>query len=486
MCVTKPRSYSPYRLAGNILSILSSDVLGRVTTFALYALVARYLGAFTFGQLSLALTLFYTFQIFSEAGLQLLVTREVAKDRTKTGYYLANGFVVIVIASFSSVLALLLWVWMASYGTDTALGIGILSLALLPRSLATLCEAVFQAWERMHYIALINIPANCIKLVFAVLCLWSGYGFHALITVLLVTHVLTFCSALFCVLRFLPQWELAVTARSVVAVARGGLVFLGLEAAIVVGTSINVILLSLYASEIEVGVYNAAVQMLVPALLVLQSIGVALYPRLCKLFDSQAENQTFVYRRVGEIVFAIALPGTIGLWLLSGRILELFYGNEGFREAAEILSIMSLNLMFYAVSLVLGQILLVHSQERRTLGIVVKNCVASLILGGLLIPMYAIRGAAYALLVVGLLNAIQHYHAVKSYISFDVFGKFSAAPLLAVGGMAIIVRACEQYGVLVQIGCGVSVYVLMLAGIAAYACGGFERLQYRYSYLWLE
>src|SRR6266446_4383393 len=45
------------QISGNVFAILSSDVMNRVTSFVLYALVARHLGGHEFGQLSLALTL---------------------------------------------------------------------------------------------------------------------------------------------------------------------------------------------------------------------------------------------------------------------------------------------------------------------------------------------------------------------------------------------------------------------------------------------
>ncbi len=52
----------------NTVSLMASDVINRVSSFVIYALVGRYMGAFAFGQISLALSLFYTFQVFAVAG----------------------------------------------------------------------------------------------------------------------------------------------------------------------------------------------------------------------------------------------------------------------------------------------------------------------------------------------------------------------------------------------------------------------------------
>src|SRR2546430_10942621 len=73
------------KTTGNALSILTSDVMNRMTSFVLYALVARHLGAQEFGQLTLAFTLFYTFQVFAVGGLKTLIVRQVAKSLRKRG-----------------------------------------------------------------------------------------------------------------------------------------------------------------------------------------------------------------------------------------------------------------------------------------------------------------------------------------------------------------------------------------------------------------
>ncbi|MCA9882969.1 MAG: hypothetical protein KC708_08370, partial [Anaerolineae bacterium] len=49
------QSSSLRKIASNMSSLIASDVINRVTSFVIYALVGRYLGAFAFGQMSLAL-----------------------------------------------------------------------------------------------------------------------------------------------------------------------------------------------------------------------------------------------------------------------------------------------------------------------------------------------------------------------------------------------------------------------------------------------
>src|SRR5205823_7481011 len=108
------------KIAGNAASMLTSDAVNRSTTFVLYALIARHLGPHEFGQMSLALTLFYIAQVFALAGVKQVIVRAVAKDRTRTSQYLTSGSLIVAGASLLSLAGLLLFVVLVGYSTDTA------------------------------------------------------------------------------------------------------------------------------------------------------------------------------------------------------------------------------------------------------------------------------------------------------------------------------------------------------------------------------
>jgi O-antigen/teichoic acid export membrane protein len=116
------------RLVGNVISLMTRDVVHRATIFVLYLLVGRYLGVSEFGRISLALSLFNVFQVLAMVGLRTLITREVAKDKTKTDRYLVNGSLVVAVTSLLSILILLLFVRLMDYSADTASIILLLSL----------------------------------------------------------------------------------------------------------------------------------------------------------------------------------------------------------------------------------------------------------------------------------------------------------------------------------------------------------------------
>src|SRR5438067_9762684 len=143
-------STSLRNIGANALSILTSDVMNRATSFVVYAMVARKLGAFEFGQMSLALSLFYIFQIFAVSGVKTLLIREVAKDRSQTRKYFVNGCLIVGVMSLASLAGLFGFVRAVDYTGGTKLVVLLLSLGLFPYAISAICEGIFQAWERKN------------------------------------------------------------------------------------------------------------------------------------------------------------------------------------------------------------------------------------------------------------------------------------------------------------------------------------------------
>ncbi|HVX29355.1 MAG TPA: flippase, partial [Nitrolancea sp.] len=357
------------RIAANAASMLASDVINRATTFALYTLVARSLGAFEFGQLSLALTLFYTFQILAVAGLKTLVTREIAKHHERTDELLVNGSVVVLATALASMAVLAVFVWLMRYDASTAGVVLLLAAGLIPYALSAICEAVFQGWERMRLIAIANIPVNVIKIALAFAVLETGLGLNWVIGLLVGSYV-----AIVLIEWVLILWRITVPHVSFkwgvsVWLARSTVTFLGIDGIIAITGSLNVILLSKLRGETEVGLYNAGTQLMVPVSLIYASIVISVFPLMCRRYEPTLQGIKWIGERVIELMLSVALPTTVGLFLLSGTAIDLLYGS-GLRRAELSMQIMVWGLILSAMTSILGQVLVASLRERVTLRIV--------------------------------------------------------------------------------------------------------------------
>lgn len=467
-----------FRLAANAASILASDTVNRATTFVLYALVARYLGAFEFGQMSLALSLFYLFQVTAVAGLKTLITREVAKDRDKTELYLVNGSLLVAASSLASIAVLGLFLWAMSYSADTTSVILLLSLGLLPYALSAVCEAVFQAWERMQYIAYANVTANIGRVGMAFLLMAQGHGLRSLVLLILLSYVAIAAMEWVLLARNVLTPRPRLDPSFVLGMARLSSTFLGIDVIIALMSNVNVLLLSKLAGETELGHYSAAVQMTVPVTLLFQGIALSIFPVMCRRFDPSFQDLGRISGYLMELLLAIALPAAVGLFFLADQALLLLYGERGFTAAAESLRIMVWNLVLAPLTIALGQVLYASLRERTTLRIVVIDTLAAILFGAILVSQMGVMGAALASLLTKVVDFLQHYLAVRRLLPIAL-GRVLWKPAAASACMALFLTQAPQLGSVLALLTGCLLYCAVLAALLLRSMGGVRRLKIR-------
>jgi O-antigen/teichoic acid export membrane protein len=468
------------RIAGNAISILTSDVLNRATTFILYALVARHLSAFAFGQMSLALTLFYTFQMVAVAGTKTLITREVARDKRQTGRYLVNGSIVVAAFSLLAILLLLVFVRLMHYAPSTAGIILLLSIGLLPAALSAVYEGVFQAWERMHYIAYANVPVNLAKVGVALLLLSQGHGIYHLIILLMASQVAVAGIERWLLYRYMAVPRTRVDLQFALVITRATAPFLGIDVLCEVRGAVNVVLLSKLAGETAVGLYSAANQLMIPVILVCQNIILSIFPIMCRRFDVGLEKVGRVAEYMIELLLAISLPTAVGLFILADPALVLLYGKEDFLLASGALRILVWNLLLVTLTHVLGQVLLASLREKITLRIVAIDVLVNLAVGPILISQFGLLGAAVTALLTRVIDFLQHYVSVSRLLSDIALAKLARKPVVASVCMAIFTVALGSQGVLRTAVIGGAVYAGVLLALALWSAGSVRQLKARY------
>lgn len=468
-------------ILGNAASVLTNDLVNRAATFVIYAIIARRVGAEGFGQLSLALTLYATFQVFAVAGVKTLATREIAKDRTRTNQFLVNGVCVVTIASILSLAAVTGLTFLLSYSAPTRLVILMVALSLFPYSLSAMFEAVFQGWERMHYIAYANVPANCAKVGLAFAMLTRGAVVWQ-IAVLLMSCQVGVALVEWALVRRVTKPEWRIDTAFSISMVRQTSAFLGIDGLIAVMGSTNLLLVSRFASQQDAGYYNAATQMLAPVALIYQNVAISVFPRMCRHFGVSSQSLRQTAERTIELLLAIAIPTTLGIFMMADSGLSILYGNKQFLAAAPAVRVLVWTLTLGALTNVLGPLLIASLKERVTLKIVAINLTFSLIVGFLLIHKYGIIGAAITALLTRLLDFTQHYVRVIKVVPDLQLWAAIWKPGVATGVMVLYLMVDRSHGVLTSVVFGACLYILALLALTMASNGGPRKLRARYLY----
>jgi len=432
------------KIRRNVISLLGGDFLNKVSTFLVYAMLARHADAYRLGQLSLGLMLLYTFQVFAASGLPIEISRNVARRPNGARRLLIHGYIAVLVPAFLATIAMVLFSHLMGFGDSTTRLILILSFAILPCALATIAEAVIRGREKMHLIVLANAPGNCGMVIAAYIVLSLGFGVSAIGLVIVVAKIITFV-CLHCIqFRQPPLNRKCHRIRLAFAwrMLRRSLVFLGSDSVIVIWSSLDALLLSVFATEREIGLLGASFQLLQPTRMFYQCLGHSCFPALCSAAMVSREQVAILSHVLIGFLLRLCIPATVTIWVVAGDALATIYGNEDFRAGAIALRILSLTLLLDIVCTVLGRSLWAMSQEKVVLKAVVINLMISLVIGIVLISRFGLIGAAVSVLLSSALNVFQHcYYFYRVTRHFSIWSELIAILPAALAMMLVVVCA---------------------------------------------
>jgi O-antigen/teichoic acid export membrane protein len=184
-------------VAKNSLAPIILNLFNRGIDFGFAFIMLRILGPDGSGIYFYAAFIFGWFDIFTNFGLNVFLTREAARDRSKAGRLLFNTSVLRVLLMGVGVILLLGFLTARQSLVSPALvpeavvAIGLLYIGLIPNSLSTGMSALFYAFEKAEIPAAITTIATISKAVFGVAALALGYGVVGLAAVSILTNCIT-------------------------------------------------------------------------------------------------------------------------------------------------------------------------------------------------------------------------------------------------------------------------------------------------------
>ena len=471
---------SPRRILANVGSILATNVVQKASTFFVYLLVARELGTVAFGQLALATTLLFTWHTFALLGMKTYVTRDVALRRSRTSSHMIHANVVAFFSSLVGFAMIVPFTMLLKCDEETAKVIFLVFLGLLPLVLSQLCEGVFQGWERMHLIAVVNVPIGILRVATVYFLLKGGAGIEGVALSLGVIHLLTLL-CLWVAFAFsigLPRKMFLPNRCS--RLVRASSAFMAIQASEAVRASMVVAVLSRIAGESAVGIFCAGTQLIVPFALLSRQASFALFPVMCRGYDVSADYLSVVIQRMAYVLMGIVLPAAVGIFMLANEIILLFYDDSAYLMSAQVLRITIWKLLFSSLTGIIGQAFWASRRELLALRISVVNTIVQAALCVSLIHAFGIIGAAYSLLATSAFNFLQHLVPATKLFSAARVSIGMWRPIVASLLMAFAVQTFSGLSLPQTIAMGASVYAIAFVGLLATSAGGISQFRYVY------
>jgi O-antigen/teichoic acid export membrane protein len=410
------------RTARNIALLIVLRVVMPLLSIALIMAISRLLGAKGLGQFTLAYGYLGIFNAIAPLGLNPVVTRDGARDRSKLHLSLGHAMTLCIGQALFLTALMCGLSLMLDYDNATKSAMLILSLAIIPCTVGVLLDAAAMAIEQVDHIARGIAVEYIVKLGLGVALLLLGFGLEAVLLMAVIGKVLA------CALqvRLLKQSGIDVRLHS----HRGELkrllrmipTFLGISVFATLYWRIDILMLSNLRPVEDVGYYGAAYRILELAMILPQSVSMAIYPQIV----TAAQRDIAMLRRLGTTTLryltAFTLPTVACAIALAGPGLDLLYG-PAFSQAKATLAVLMLVLIPYASVRYHAYVLVSANRQKIDLALNVVMLTVNVALNLWLIPKYSHLGAAMATLVAIVIYAVLQW----SYLHKNLPGY--AAPL---------------------------------------------------------
>ncbi len=380
----------------NIGSIFVARMLSPLIRMGLVLFLSRFLGAKGLGEYQVMMTYFALFEVLPTLGLRRFMTREIAKQPPLALQYIQHGCVLGLLVSIAALA--IMNVASAGYSGTIRQGILLLSLALFPSTMLVFCEATFIAPQRAAYIAVLTLSENLLLMLLGCFFLWNGFGVISIVATIAILRLFTAGVGLTLVMRLCPrlpwQWDGAFRREML----RQAPVFLGTVLASNLFWRLDILMLSRLRSAEEIGLYAAALRLIILCQEIPKSVLINILPPLSARYPDAMRPFRTLVECTAKYLLIYAFPVTIGAIVLAPDIITMIFNAE-FLAAALILSILVMSLVPFGMMNLLGNVLTATHHQKIDLATNGLGVLLNLGLNLVFIPRYGALGAAYTTLI---------------------------------------------------------------------------------------
>ena len=461
------------RLLGNSLSLLANRLTQSITTFALVAAIARILGPYELGQYMLAFTYYYVFMTLASQGFKTLFTRELSLHPEETPIYLVSGTLLQLIFGLIGYVALFIVVLALPYSSATSTVCYIMGLTIIPFSLSNITEAIFQGQEKMHLIAISTVPIYILRVLVIIWAMTLKYDVRWVSVILVISETVILLIEWGLITRSVkPKWQ--IDWDFIWRTVKASRTFLAIEGMAVVKERMQVLILSLLAGEVVVGLYGSVAQLMQPFQIISYSLVIAVFPGMSKAVALGKEKQRKLAESLVEMLLIVALPFLVGLFFVGRDLLILVYRNTSFGDANIALNLVAIGLITAAFTRPLSYALVANGFERINLMEVSFSTILCGFLSVILVSQYKLNGAAMSVLILQTFSCGIYVYFVYKYLFRLNLWDTIRRPLLIsllMGAIFLVLQKIHLNVILTMLTSTLA-YILIVGVVGVYTFGG--------------
>jgi O-antigen/teichoic acid export membrane protein len=381
------------RLAANSLVQIGGTGLASAISFFTFVAITRGLGPSAYGSYVAASAFLYLPSVLADLGLSTVVLREISGFPERMGATMRRSLPPRTLISAAAVGITVVIGLLLPFDEQTKTAIAILSLWAFAVLLNSTVLPVLQAQLRMQWAVLANVVGRLVTLGLTLLALAADRGFNAVVWAAVIGAVVTLVIDVAIVAR-------SVSLRPVIDFDYwGGLVRTSLVLGLAVGLSqvlfrVDGVMLALFRSSSEVGLYGAAFKFIELSELIVLAIGISVFPVLTRLVAAgESERIGRAVQRTFDVLVATAIPLSIVLFAFPEELLGLTAGPE-FERGSPALRILAFYPLLAFVAGLFWQVLIAAGRDRALLVSASAVLLLNVALNAVLLEPYGYQAAA--------------------------------------------------------------------------------------------
>lgn len=392
---------SARRIAKNSLAPIVLNLFNRAIDFAFAFIMLRILGPANAGVYYYAIVIFGWFDILTNFGLNTLLTREVARDRSAAGRYLFNSTALRLALSTLSVPLLLGFLAVRQATVSLALegqaiaAIVLLYIGLLPGSISTGLTALFYAFEKAEYPAAITTVSTIVKVTLGLGTLLLGWGVVGLAGGAVITNLVTLL-VLGWLARPLAQGVFAERLDPSLLRHMVGeswpLMINHLLATVFF--KIDVVLMEAINGNTIVGQYSTAYKWLDALNIIPAFLTMALLPVMARQAHEDRAALRRNYLLAVKLLVMVALPVAVITPFIAAPLIRVLGGAEYLPAGGIALQIMIWSIPIGWINSVTNYVIVALDRQRTLMAAFAAGVIFNVVANLLLLPAYSYRAAA--------------------------------------------------------------------------------------------
>ena len=383
--------------------------------FFLTILIARYLGVAGYGKFSFAFAFVALFAVLADFGLSTLTIREVARNKKLAKKYIDNIAVIKLILGIITFALIITFAQFLGETPEIRILIYLAGAWAIINSFTDFFRSVFRSFEKMQYEAISKITYSIILFGIAIYMIYAKLGLIDLVKSYVIASLVALIITLIMVRKKFVDFKMEFDPKFWKHIFKEAWPFAFGIMASVIYYKIDIVMLGIVRTNTEVGIYNAAYN-LISLILIPTGIIISVFlPIISKNYKKKIGYLKKNINRYFKILSIFIIPLSIFLIFFRERLIILVYGLE-YIQAVNVLLILAASYVIVSYMTIFGNILKAYNLQKLNLYGTSAGAIINISINFILIPTYGYYGAAISTFISNSLVCGVTYYFYKKFI----------------------------------------------------------------------